>query len=86
MQLSELERRFRYHEPTEDSRWRYELIREECERLAWLIDSLAPESREQSLALTALEQAMMWANASIARNQATLPPRELYERRFRGAA
>ena len=28
-----------------------------------------PKSREQSLALTKLEEAIMWANASIARNE-----------------
>jgi hypothetical protein len=28
-----------------------------------------PESREQSLALTNLEQAVMWANAAIARRE-----------------
>jgi len=29
-----------------------------------------PESREQSLAITALEEAVMWANAAIARREA----------------
>ena len=28
-----------------------------------------PPSREQSLALTALEECVMWANAAIARNE-----------------
>jgi hypothetical protein len=32
-------------------------------------NGLLPESREKSLAFTALEEALMWANAAIARNQ-----------------
>ena len=36
--------------------------------LAYLIDDLCPKSREKSLAITKIEEAMMWANASIARN------------------
>jgi hypothetical protein len=30
--------------------------------------ALTPSSREQSLMLTALEEAMMWGNAAISRN------------------
>jgi hypothetical protein len=82
VQLTELDRRFHHHPPTDDSLPRYDKIRAECLRLALLIDSLAPESREQSLAFTALEECMMWASASIARNQETLPPLDVYERRF----
>lgn len=82
MQLSEMDRRFAYHDPTNESAPRYDKIREHCLKLALLIDSLCPESREQSLAFTALEECMMWANASIVRNQETLPPLDVYERRF----
>lgn len=32
-----------------------------------------PDSRERSLALTALEESTMWARAAIARNQAAIP-------------
>jgi hypothetical protein len=84
VQLSEMDRRFHHHPATDDSRPRYEKIRAECLRLALLIDSLAPESRERALSFTALEECMMWANASIARNQETLPPLDVYKRRFRG--
>jgi hypothetical protein len=38
-----------------------------------LINDLCPESREKSLAITNLEQAVMWANAAIARNAGNLP-------------
>jgi hypothetical protein len=33
-----------------------------------VIDNNCPDSREKSLAMTNLEQAVMWANAAIARN------------------
>lgn len=37
----------------------------------WLIHIThkTPKSREQSLAITKVEEAMFWANAAIARNQ-----------------
>ena len=83
MQMIELEKRFSYHEPrNDDVRMRFERIREEFFRLASIIDSLTPDSREQSLAFTALEEAMFWANAVIARNQEFLPPLDVFERRF----
>ncbi|MGP3782344.1 Acb2/Tad1 domain-containing protein [Paenibacillus sp. 1A_MP2] len=37
--------------------------------MAELIDEQTPKSREQSLAMTNLEQAVFWANAAIARNE-----------------
>ncbi len=46
-----------------------ELIRGEAKALGRLIQSEVPYSREQSLALTNLEQTVMWAIAGIARNQ-----------------
>ena len=33
-----------------------------------LVDNLVPKSREASLAQTKIEEAVMWANAGIARN------------------
>lgn len=43
-------------------------IREACLDLAITISYLVPPGRERSLALTHLEEVMMWANAGIARN------------------
>ncbi len=34
-----------------------------------MMNSLCPESREKSLAITNLQQSVMWANASIAINE-----------------
>ena len=43
---------------------------EAARELAEIIDDACPDSREKSLALTNLQQATMWANASIAINEA----------------
>ena len=65
----ELEERFTYHEPKGDQLDRYQEIRKQAYELALTIASLTPRSREQSLAITNLEQAIFWANAGIARNE-----------------
>lgn len=58
------------HAPTSgDVVDRFEAIREEAKALGHLIITVCPASRERSLALTNLEQTVMWAVASIARNQ-----------------
>lgn len=44
-------------------------LRDAGHELAKLINDKTPASREQSLALTHLEDAVMWANAAIARNE-----------------
>ena len=62
------------HAPAdEDVIDRFETIRETAKVLASRIDARCPESREKSLAFTNLEQTVMWAVASIARNQENLP-------------
>lgn len=65
----DIRNRFTYHPPKGDQAVRYSSIRIEALELARVIDDLAPDSREKSLALTKLEEAVMWANASIARNE-----------------
>ena len=68
-QNPELERRFTYHAPKGNQQVRYERRRNFAKSLAYVIEQACPDSREKSLALTNLEQAVMWANASIARNE-----------------
>ena len=63
----ELEHRFTYHPPKEGQPAAYERLRSQALQLARQIDLECPESREQSLAITKLEEAIMWANAAIAR-------------------
>lgn len=67
--INQIDNNFSYHPPREDQVGRYTDIRDEAKRLALLIAAACPNSREKSLALTNLEQAVMWANASIARNE-----------------
>lgn len=63
----ELNHRFTYHSPKTGQPERYTRIREKAKELALLIMEDTPESREQSLAFTNLEQTVFWANAAIAR-------------------
>jgi hypothetical protein len=67
--IPDLMRRFTHHPPKGDQVVRYGEIRRQARDLAATIDELAPDSREKSLAVTALEEAVMWANAAIARNE-----------------
>lgn len=67
-QEKDINNRFVHHAPIGDQRTRYAMIRGELCAVAKDIVRLTPKSREQSLALTHLEEAMFWANASIARN------------------
>lgn len=69
MDIPDLNKRFTYHPPKGDQAQRYEDIRRNAHSLAAFIDASCPDSREKSLALTKLEEAVMWANASIARNE-----------------
>ncbi len=63
----ELTTRFTYHPPGGNQAERYSFIRAEAGDLATLIVENTPESREQSLAITKLEEVVFWANAAIAR-------------------
>lgn len=68
-QKAELKKRFTYHAPKAGQPLRYTALRDYAKDLAALIMVLTPESREQSLALTSLEEAIFWGNAAIARNE-----------------
>ena len=65
----DLNNRFTYHKPFGEQTVRYERIRSSGLNLAEQLVIMCPESRELSLALTNLEQAIFWANAAIARNE-----------------
>jgi len=58
-----------YHTPKSDQQERYVSLREKARELAKLFLENCLPSRERSIALTELETAMFWANASIARNE-----------------
>ena len=67
--IEDVDNRFRYHTPRPDQIPRYEELRQIARTFAHRILELTPASREQSLALTHLEESVMQANAAIARHE-----------------
>lgn len=65
----QIENNFTYHAPKGNQAERYVMLRGKAKEFAVMINDLCPDSREKAVALTNLEQAVMWANASIARNE-----------------
>lgn len=64
-----LERNLTNHPPRDDATVeKMEEIRLNAKDLAFVIDLEAPDSREKSLAFMHLEQTVMWAIASLARD------------------
>lgn len=66
-QKTDLENIYTYHAPKPGQPEKYTALREKAKELAYLIDEMVPLGREKSVAMTNLEQAIMWANAGIAR-------------------
>lgn len=69
MTKEQIENIFTYHSPIGNQPQRYQAIREVARQLAVVINDSCPESREKSLAITNLQQSVMFANASIAINE-----------------
>lgn len=69
MPEQDLKQRFTYHAPKPGQPQKYTDIRNGAHELAVMMDELCPNSREKSLAITKLEESVMWANAAIARNE-----------------
>ena len=65
----DIEKNFTYHSPKGNQSERYGRIRDKAREFAELIEAECPDSREKSIAFTKLEESVMWANASIARNE-----------------
>lgn len=66
--MDDLVNRFEYHPAdTEERRDAHTAVRLAALRLAEDVLELVPAGREQSLAITKVEEAMFWANAGIAR-------------------
>ena len=71
--VDSIENRFGFHPATDETRPKHEDVRVEFIAMAHSLESICPNpSREFSLCLTALQEAAMWANASIACNLAPL--------------
>lgn len=70
MDALDIERRFSHHPPSNSVvAGNHSAVRTYLLSAAKLLNKTLPEGREKSLAITALEESMMWSNAAIARNQ-----------------
>jgi len=70
MDSADIENRFAFHAaPDEEKRNAHTAIRSHCWGLADYLNDKLPEGREKSLAITHLEEVMLWSNAALARNQ-----------------
>lgn len=68
--MIDINKMFAYHEPRGTQLRRYAEIREKAREFADLIQEYTPVSAEQTLAIRAVHQAMLQANAAIAINEA----------------
>jgi hypothetical protein len=66
------EENFTYHAPFGDQPERYTQIRAAARVFAEYIAETAPDSEERTLALRKIQEAVFWANASIAVNEVDL--------------
>lgn len=64
-----IENDFTYHKLSPDQETRCEILRDNGEKLSTLVATYTKPSREQSLALTAIDEAITWAIKAIARNE-----------------
>ena len=64
----DIEQRFTHHPPQHGQVERYAFLRAEARNFAQNMVIEAPACRELALALTKLEEAVMWCNAAIARH------------------
>jgi len=66
---ADLEKIFTYHPPKDGQAEKYTQIRDAGAYFAEMIVLLSPPSREQTHAINKIQEAVMWANAGIARNE-----------------
>lgn len=65
----DLEHRFKYHAPNAAKTKKHEMTRAYLKDIAAWVNEDFSTSREVSLAMTKIEEAMFWLNAHIARNE-----------------
>lgn len=70
-ELKDLNTKFTFHSVHGDQAGRYETMRCKAKELARQFLEFCPPGRERALAMTNLQQAVMWANASIAVGEAS---------------
>lgn len=66
---NDLDRRFKAHSMDADQLECLESVRRAGRTMALAVLRVAPPGREAALALTKIEEAVFWANASIAREE-----------------
>lgn len=71
---ADIENRFKFHPATEVTGPQHDAVRADFLRLALKLHKALPDGRQKSLALTALEEGMHWANAAIACGQPAASP------------
>ena len=70
MDSADIENRFAFHPATtEEKRAAHTSVRHHCRVLADFLNEKLPEGREKSLAVTHLEEVMLWGNAALARKE-----------------
>lgn len=66
---ADLDKLFTYHAPGEKAIAAHGTVRQFGKDFALLVTATCPPSRERSLAITKIEETVMWANAAIARHK-----------------
>ena len=61
---------FTFHAPTPEQAKQYVALREKAKELAYLIDESCPGGPSRTTAINKLRESVMWANASIATDNA----------------
>lgn len=70
MTQEQIDNTFTYHAPFGDQTKRYEVIRLKAKHFAELLLDVCPQSQELTLAFQRIQEAVAYANASIAINEA----------------
>lgn len=65
----QIDNNFKHRVPKEDQTERFEALQGIAKIFARAINSNCPDSREKALALTSLEDSVLWATEAIARNE-----------------
>lgn len=68
MNVEEIRKKFAVHELDDVKKIKLEVIRKKGLELACLINELCPDGKEKSIAMNGLDEVVMFANASVARN------------------
>ncbi len=64
-----LEFNFVHHSPAKEQIEKYDTIRKKFKEVSALVNEVCTDGREKNQSMVNIEQAMFWANASIARDK-----------------